>query len=458
MANKRRASEQVKNDFFQKIKDEGWTINPNDYKKMAEVLPAICPKGHNRKIRPDHFMKDKCRCTICSGKVQTTEDLKEYIISNYNGIYELVGEYKGAKVDTKLHCNICGEDFDKTPDEIKHQKYLCVCQLQKHRDEKADKERISTETFKKELYEKYGDEYELLEDYIDSKTPVLIKHRKCGKDDYHYRSVIILKGCGCKYCADKENGLKQRKSSEQFKQEVFNRVGNEYTVLGEYETSKTPIKMRHNSCNCNYYEWDTTTPSSFLSGTRCPECFGTHKLQNEDFDKRIQELYPDEYERISDYTGSNKRILVRHLLCNSEPFPVRPTQLYKNNVCPNCRKSMMEKITEQYFKKLNIKYQTQYIFEDCKFKKCLPFDFAVFYPDGELAFLVEMQGIQHYEKMDYDSENEDIYTRIIRDKLKRKYCSQNYIPLLEFSYHFLERNKLEQELEDTFTPLLEYLV
>ena len=61
-----------------------------------------------------------------------------------------------------------------------------------------------------------------------------------------------------------------RKTTEEFKQEVYNLVGNEYSVLGEYITNKTKIKMRHNKCG---YEYEVT-PNSFLSnGNRCRECW-----------------------------------------------------------------------------------------------------------------------------------------------------------------------------------------
>ena len=61
-----------------------------------------------------------------------------------------------------------------------------------------------------------------------------------------------------------------RKTTREFKQEVYNLVGNEYSVLGEYITNKTKIKMRHNKCG---YEYEVT-PNSFLStGNRCRECW-----------------------------------------------------------------------------------------------------------------------------------------------------------------------------------------
>lgn len=59
-----------------------------------------------------------------------------------------------------------------------------------------------------------------------------------------------------------------KKTTEEFKQEVFERVGCEYSVLGEYLTKDTKLLMKHNTCNTEYM----VTPHSFLNGNRCPEC------------------------------------------------------------------------------------------------------------------------------------------------------------------------------------------
>ena len=39
------------------------------------------------------------------------------------------------------------------------------------------------------------------------------------------------------------------KSTEQYKQEVFDIVGNEYEVIGKYTGNKKHILMKHNLCN-----------------------------------------------------------------------------------------------------------------------------------------------------------------------------------------------------------------
>lgn len=59
-----------------------------------------------------------------------------------------------------------------------------------------------------------------------------------------------------------------RKDPETFISEVDDLVGDEYTILTKYITTIIPIRIRHNPCSHEY----SVTPSSFLSGRRCPLC------------------------------------------------------------------------------------------------------------------------------------------------------------------------------------------
>lgn len=61
----------------------------------------------------------------------------------------------------------------------------------------------------------------------------------------------------------------EKKTTEDFKKDVYELVGDEYSVLGEYINRKIKIQMRHNICG-NKYE---VAPSGFIfQGSRCPKC------------------------------------------------------------------------------------------------------------------------------------------------------------------------------------------
>jgi hypothetical protein len=63
--------------------------------------------------------------------------------------------------------------------------------------------------------------------------------------------------------------MPRRKSHDEFVQEVYDLVGDEYTVIGTYKLSSIKLDMKHNECNFVY----PIRPSAFLKGQRCPDCF-----------------------------------------------------------------------------------------------------------------------------------------------------------------------------------------
>ena len=79
-----------------------------------------------------------------------------------------------------------------------------------------------------------------------------------------------------------------------------------------------------------------------------------------------------------------------------------------------------------------VNYQTQFWFPDLKDKKYLYFDFAILNEDGSLKCLVEYQGIQHYypEVLHGSWKNSPQE----HDRLKREYCKNHNITLIEIPY------------------------
>lgn len=64
----------------------------------------------------------------------------------------------------------------------------------------------------------------------------------------------------------------------------------------------------------------------------------------------------------------------------------------------------------------------------------LRFDFAVFDDSGELAFLIEYQGKQHYEPSSKFGGKRGFYQQQYNDKKKKRYCILHNIPLVEIPY------------------------
>ena len=93
-----------------------------------------------------------------------------------------------------------------------------------------------------------------------------------------------------------------------------------------------------------------------------------------------------------------------------------------------CTFSFGNKKIRQLLDDNNVSYAREYTFSDLRDKNSLRFDFAIF-KDNKLWCLCEYQGIQHY--------NDDIgswNSPKEHDSLKREYCKQHNIKLVEIPY------------------------
>lgn len=64
----------------------------------------------------------------------------------------------------------------------------------------------------------------------------------------------------------------------------------------------------------------------------------------------------------------------------------------------------------------------------------LRFDFAVFDDDGNLDFLIEYQGKQHYEAVSKFGGARGLHQQKYNDNQKRRYCARHGIKLVEIPY------------------------
>lgn len=124
----------------------------------------------------------------------------------------------------------------------------------------------------------------------------------------------------------------KKKTTEDFKNEIKDLVGDEYSVLGEYKISTTKIKMRHNICGTIF----EPTPTRFLSGTRCPKCRSSHIPKTEEM---FKEEMPKGYILLSPYVNAKTKVFVRHESCGYEWW-TNPSTLRKGHGCPKCANNL----------------------------------------------------------------------------------------------------------------------
>lgn len=110
---------------------------------------------------------------------------------------------------------------------------------------------------------------------------------------------------------------------------------------------------------------------------------------------------------------------------------------------------------EEYIKKLLeencIDYIPQYSFDDCKYKYVLHFDFAIIKNNFPIG-LIEYDGKQHFEPIDFFGGEKEFKESQKRDKIKNAYCKLHNIPLLRIPYT-LSNDEIKNKLYEYYLSL-----
>lgn len=83
-----------------------------------------------------------------------------------------------------------------------------------------------------------------------------------------------------------------------------------------------------------------------------------------------------------------------------------------------------------------LNFQAEYAYPDLVASSGRPlrFDFAVFDDDGNVDFLIEYQGEQHYESQTHFGGKKNLARQKYNDAQKRTYCMRKGIPLIAVPY------------------------
>lgn len=103
---------------------------------------------------------------------------------------------------------------------------------------------------------------------------------------------------------------------------------------------------------------------------------------------------------------------------------------YNNTTSCGCINSKGENKIKEILSALNVSFIQQKTFNNLKYKSNLRFDF--FLPDYKCC--IEYNGKQHYEEVKYFGGKENLETQQKRDNIKRQWCKENNIKLIEIPY------------------------
>jgi hypothetical protein len=172
--------------------------------------------------------------------VKTHEQFVEEVKFLTKGEYEVLDQYKNKEKKIRFKHLKCGGIFETSPSQFINNLKCKCCQEVINFNVIFDYIKNHKE-YIREFNKKYKDEYELLEDFIDFKTKILVRHKCCK----HERKVFphkILNNLVCPMC---QGGIPKEKLP--IEQELYNKYNLEYVYLENIKKDK--IQLLHTRCN-----------------------------------------------------------------------------------------------------------------------------------------------------------------------------------------------------------------
>lgn len=327
---------------------------------------------------------------------------------NYKYDYSLI-EYKTTRDKVKIICPIHG---------------IFVQRLDSHKRSgcpKCNSNKLSTEIFiekAKEIHDNKFD-YSLVE-YINMITKVKIICSIHGIFELLPDSHIFKKR-GCPICSGKKI------TNNIFIEKAKDIHGDKFDYsLVSYINNNTKIKLI-----CKEHGVFEILPINHLFKKQgCGKCVGRYRTTDE-FIKKAKKIHKDKYDySLVNYIKNHNKVKITCKKHN-KLFKQTPHDHLAGNGCPLCNESKGENNISLFLENNNIKYERQYKFDNCKYKRKLPFDFYL--PDYNTC--IEYDGRQHFDVISYWGGENELKKVIIKDKIKTDYCYNNNINLIRIKYN-----------------------
>ncbi len=293
---------------------------------------------------------------------------------------------------------------------------------------------LSTEAYIKKCKKKYdyGYDYSKVE-YTGCFGEIIITCNKHG--DFRLKASNHLnKGTQCPKC--RVIGC-PKTSFDDFVNKANIKHDNKYIykqAKNVYINSRKEIPIK-----CPLHGIFYQTPKGHMKTNGCSKCGyiisgDKQRKTTEEFITRALKIHNGRYGYKSvDYLEMRIKV---DILCEKHGiFSQLPYIHLKGHGCPTCSQSKGELIVYNILNDLKYKFKQEYMFEGCRDKQPLPFDFYI----PSIRTAIEYQGKQHYEPVCFGGCSVESSLKVFEmnkshDAIKRKYCQENNINLIKIPY------------------------
>ena len=283
-------------------------------------------------------------------------------------------------------------------------------------------------------------------EYKNSNDKLVFTCADCGNQ---YKSTFLKfrqeNHIRCEICSKEEKFGKRRNTKVEV-EKLFSSKGLTIIDTNTYMNSRQRLKV----VNCFRYKGIISHNSLLANkGFKIFDKANPYTIENIKNYIKINNL---DCELISTEYKSARTKLEFKCSCGESYFTRLNGVVYQNNTrCNRCSKKQSQSSydTEQICIKYKFNYKLEYLFNDCKNKRRLPFDCVILDEDNNVKFVIELDGKQHFEPVRFNGVQDEIAVETYKytknnDKVKDMYCVNNNIKLLRIPYW--EFNNIENIL------------
>lgn len=275
--------------------------------------------------------KDKMR----KNKTRSLNSFLDELLRKRNDI-EYIDGYQTMKRNAKFKCKIHNVIFETTPQNVLKGTKCYLCRKEIVRYNKLSKEEINKSISHLKI--------ELVNDYINSKTPTKFKCMLCGEEFISkYELVKTWKNCGCQKCRSKNS------NNEKLKKRLLNRLKKIEAFKSEHiEILNYDEKCQNITCKClicsQIYE---TTYDSIIMGSMHKKCASIEAMKNRrlsssDIKNRVRSFNKNINIDFSTYSSSTSKLKCECIDCGHVWMATSKT-LVQGKGCPICARKIIGK-------------------------------------------------------------------------------------------------------------------
>lgn len=171
---------------------------------------------------------------------------------------------------------------------------------------------------------------EVLGNYTSASDRVEVRCKRCGHV-WNPAASSLLNGYGCPNCSAIEAGNRNRKTQQQFIEEVeAKNLQPRVEIVGEYKGWDYNIHVRCSECG---YEWNPRA-GYLLIGHSCPRCNNRLRKSHEEFVSDMEQVNPN-VQILNRYYNNHTYIDAKCLVCGNE-WTTAAANLLSGRGCPVC--------------------------------------------------------------------------------------------------------------------------